>query len=189
MNRAWAALSGPLGLPSDVIKTRINGSGLREQFEVGGISPQDFYRQVMALFADEPLVSQRDFARLWSDIFWVNEPMVVALNRIKAQLPIALLSNTEALHFGYIERHYPEIIAPFEGRVVTSFEARAAKPDATIYRKALDAIGLSDDPGSCIFVDDMPEFVAGAKAVGLRAFTYTNHEVFLAEMREAGLSV
>ena len=189
MKRAWAALSGPLGLPADVIKDRINGTRLRHDFEVGAIAPQDFYRQVMSLFSDEPLLSQREFARLWSDIFWVNQPMVDALKRIKTQVPIALLSNTESFHFGYIERHYPEIIALFEGRVVTSFEAKAAKPGPAIYQRALDVIGLSADPGSCLFVDDMPEFVAGARAVGLRAFAYGNHDVYLADMREAGLDI
>lgn len=44
----------------------------------------------------------------------------------------------------------------------------AAKPAAAAYLCALDALGVA--PGECVFVDDEPECVEGARAVGIRAY-------------------
>jgi HAD superfamily hydrolase (TIGR01509 family) len=52
--------------------------------------------------------------------------------------------------------------------VVLSFEAGVAKPDAGIYRKALDALGA--EPGEAVFVDDQLAYCEGAQAVGIRPF-------------------
>jgi len=51
--------------------------------------------------------------------------------------------------------------------VVLSCEAGCAKPDARIYRQALDQLGVR--AGDAVFVDDQPAFCAGAAAVGITA--------------------
>jgi len=51
--------------------------------------------------------------------------------------------------------------------VVLSCEAGSAKPDARIYRQALDQLGVR--AGDAVFVDDQPAFCAGAAAVGITA--------------------
>ena len=52
--------------------------------------------------------------------------------------------------------------------VVLSFEAGVAKPDAGIYRRALEELGAS--PGKAVFVDDQLVYCQGAEAVGIRPF-------------------
>jgi putative hydrolase of the HAD superfamily len=52
--------------------------------------------------------------------------------------------------------------------VVLSFEVGVAKPDAGIYRNALEALGAS--PEESIFVDDQLVYCEGAAAVGVRPF-------------------
>jgi putative hydrolase of the HAD superfamily len=52
--------------------------------------------------------------------------------------------------------------------VVLSFEVGVAKPDAGIYRKALEALGAS--PEESVFVDDQLVYCEGAEAVGIRPF-------------------
>jgi HAD superfamily hydrolase (TIGR01509 family) len=52
--------------------------------------------------------------------------------------------------------------------VVLSFEVGVAKPDAGIYRKALEALGAS--PEESVFVDDQFVYCEGAEAVGVRPF-------------------
>jgi putative hydrolase of the HAD superfamily len=51
--------------------------------------------------------------------------------------------------------------------VVLSCEAGCAKPDARIYRQALDQLGVR--AGAAVLVDDQPAFCAGAAAVGITA--------------------
>jgi putative hydrolase of the HAD superfamily len=52
--------------------------------------------------------------------------------------------------------------------VVLSFEVRVMKPDAEIYRIALDRIGA--DPATTTFVDDQPAYLEGGAALGMRTF-------------------
>ena len=52
--------------------------------------------------------------------------------------------------------------------IVLSFEVGVAKPDAGIYRTALDALGTR--PEEALFVDDQAAYCAGAEALGIRSF-------------------
>jgi putative hydrolase of the HAD superfamily len=58
--------------------------------------------------------------------------------------------------------------------VVLSFEAGVAKPDAGIYRKALEALGA--EPAEAVFVDDQLAYCEGAQAVGIRPFLVLRHD-------------
>jgi putative hydrolase of the HAD superfamily len=52
--------------------------------------------------------------------------------------------------------------------IVLSFEVGVAKPDAGIYRAALDALGAR--PEEAVFVDDQSAYCEGAEALGIRSF-------------------
>ena len=64
--------------------------------------------------------------------------------------------------------------------VVLSFEAGVAKPDAGIYRKALEALGVS--PDEAVFVDDQLAYCQGAAAAGIRPF------LIMREDRDGGVA-
>ena len=49
--------------------------------------------------------------------------------------------------------------------LVLSCEVGAAKPEPEIYRVAADRLGVA--PEECVFVDDVPSYLAGAKSVGM----------------------
>ena len=54
--------------------------------------------------------------------------------------------------------------------VVSSAEEGIAKPDAEIYRRAAERLGLR--PESCVFVDDYEGNVRAAEALGMRGIVY-----------------
>lgn len=54
--------------------------------------------------------------------------------------------------------------------VLISAELGVEKPDARAYLAALQALKVL--PGECVFVDDRPENVEGARAVGMAAFQH-----------------
>jgi putative hydrolase of the HAD superfamily len=58
--------------------------------------------------------------------------------------------------------------------VVLSFEAGVAKPDAGIYRIALDALGA--EAGEAVFVDDQARYCDGAAELGIGTFIVLRHE-------------
>jgi putative hydrolase of the HAD superfamily len=51
-----------------------------------------------------------------------------------------------------------------------SYELRAAKPEAAIYRHAIEGLGV--ESGEALFLDDRPENVDGARAYGIRAIQF-----------------
>ncbi len=63
--------------------------------------------------------------------------------------------------------------------VVLSFEVGVAKPDAGIYRAALDALGAR--PEEAVFVDDQAWYCEGAEAIGIRSFMIAREDAAPAE--------
>ena len=74
----------------------------------------------------------------------------------------------------------------FEGAIISA-EVGLLKPDPAIYRCLLDTYGLQAD--QCVFFDDMPYNVAGAKAVGLHAFLFTDAATAAADLRSLGVVI
>jgi putative hydrolase of the HAD superfamily len=58
--------------------------------------------------------------------------------------------------------------------VVLSCEAGCAKPDARIYRRALDQLRVT--AGAAVFIDDQPSYCAGAAAAGMTALQIVRGE-------------
>jgi len=59
------------------------------------------------------------------------------------------------------------------------------KPDAAIYRRALDILGSA--PERTLFIDDRPENVAGAVAVGMKAIRFTGEATLREELGRLGV--
>ena len=81
---------------------------------------------------------------------------------------VYLLSNAGE-SFAHYEAQLPAR-ACFDGTVVSCYE-HVVKPDARIYRILLERYGL--EAGECLFVDDTPRNVLGARRVGMRAYHFT----------------
>jgi putative hydrolase of the HAD superfamily len=59
------------------------------------------------------------------------------------------------------------------------------KPEAAIYKRALDILGRP--AGRILFIDDRTENVDGAEAVGLKALRFEGAEGLRRELRELGV--
>jgi putative hydrolase of the HAD superfamily len=68
----------------------------------------------------------------------------------------------------------------FTDAVIISAEVGVEKPDPRIFQLALDA--LDAGPSECVFVDDVPQHVEGARAVGIDAFRHTSTEETIARL-------
>lgn len=87
---------------------------------------------------------------------------------------VYLLSNAGE-SFARYEAQLPAR-ACFDGMVVSCYE-HVVKPDARIYRTLLERFGL--EAGECLFVDDTPRNVLGARRVGMRAYHFAGDVQFL----------
>lgn len=68
--------------------------------------------------------------------------------------------------------------------IVVSGEERLVKPDPAIYRLLLDRNDLA--ASDCLFIDDNPENVAGARSVGMKAHHFTGPEQLRACLTDIG---
>ena len=135
--------------------------------ERGDISVEDFHAALRPhLPAGTPDSDiDRAFCRF---LIGIPEHRLAALRELRKSHKVYLLSNTNPIMWnstirdeftreGLTREDY------FDG-IVTSFEAKALKPDAAIFRYACDKLGIS--PADTLFVDDSQANLDAAAALG-----------------------
>ena len=70
-------------------------------YEKGQISSKEYYNEVVKNLSLENF-SFEEFSEIWNEIFTVNEDVVKIIKEISNKNNIALLSNTNELHFEYL---------------------------------------------------------------------------------------
>ncbi|MBI1352853.1 MAG: HAD-IA family hydrolase [Acidobacteria bacterium] len=181
-DRAYRAASRRTGLSEREVAHLLHDSGLSGPYERGEMTSREFHRRMDSLlglgYAYEP------FRHLWCDMFrpeaLVDEAL---LDELDPQVRIAILSNTNELHWEWIRERYP-VVRRFE-KAVLSYEVGALKPDPAIYAATLEAVGAR--PEECFFTDDKPENVEGARAVGIQAETFVGVEPLREQLAALGL--
>jgi GNAT superfamily N-acetyltransferase len=120
-------------------------------------------------------------------MFRANPEMASLLPRLKAGgYRLVLASNTNALHAEWFERQFARELAAFDARVL-SCEAGARKPEAAFFQACVEAAGVP--PDECVFIDDKEEFVAAARALGIRGFVYAPDGSLAANLVACGVAV
>jgi putative hydrolase of the HAD superfamily len=92
---------------------------------------------------------------------------LILARRLRPVFRTAVLSNADATLRGRLRElgihdHFDTILS--------SAEEGVAKPDAEIYRRAAERVGLP--PEACVFVDDAEVNVRAAEALGMRGILY-----------------
>lgn len=134
-----------------------------------------FLSKVLRLFRSYGLPEDREVARRavqdclagWDRHFVLPEDAQPTLRALHERHAVALVSNFD--HPPYVRSLLERFdLARHFDAVVISGELRIDKPDARIFRRALDAVGCA--PAEALVVGDSPETdIAGAEAVGCRA--------------------
>ena len=151
----------------------------RIEYDAGRISPVEYWRDVARRagthFEDPKIAAliQREI-ELWNQY----DPRVFAwIGQLHASGGrTAILSNLPR-PLGEELRATPGFLEHFD-HVTFSYELGAVKPQAEIYRETIGGLGI--DPRHALFLDDKPENVEGARAVGLRAELFPDWETFVA---------
>lgn len=182
--RAYTRMSDRSGLAHDEIRSRIGATGLVPMLESGRIDAEPFVEQLCAAIGC-PL-SFAEFREIWFSIF-SPEPLIPEslMESLKGRYRLLLLSNTNSIHYEMIERTYPHL-RHFDHHVL-SYKVGAMKPDEAIYREALRH--ADGTPGECFFTDDIPEYVEGARRIGIDAVQFESHGQIVNELRARGVEV
>jgi putative hydrolase of the HAD superfamily len=178
--RLFARLGARAGLTGPEVGQRLTGAGWtaanRGLLDAEGIR-QDVCR---ALGVDLPMA---EFAPLWSSHFTLHAAVLPRVESLVGRVKLGLVSNTNALHVAYVRPLLP-LLQRFDS-VVMSCEVGHVKPEADIFRLALEGVGCA--PGEAAFFDDLQEFVDAADALGLRGRLFTTADAFDAQLKGLGL--
>lgn len=161
------------------IAERVHGHmDLIRFFDTGKIEADDFYRKVVQKLEAE--IGRNAFFQIYSDVFSLDPSVLDLLSVLKDRYKLVLLSNTDVERFGFIKKKFPEIFI-FDGYIL-SYEVGYMKPHPQIYEEALKEAQAR--PEECVFIDDLPENIEGAREIGMNAILYGPHTNLKTELEE-----
>lgn len=109
----------------------------------------------------------------WNEYMPPFDDVYEVVKKVKASgADIYLLSNVPP----YIHKMLGTVPALklFDG-YVASCDVKLLKPEKEIYEHLLAKFGLKAE--ECLFIDDMPENVRGARSAGIKAHHFANHDI------------
>ena len=176
-------LARRIGRDADEIYAAVYGSDLHVEFERGCLTGPEYHRRVMDLFrADVPYA---EFFPMYGDIFTEIPATCDLLRRLHTRYPLYLLSDTNEIHFGYV-KNTVEVVRLFD-QCIVSYEVGAMKPEPRIYQEALRRSGLPAE--ACVFIDDRPGNVDGARRVGMHGIHFTSPQQCAADLTALGVVI
>ncbi len=165
--RATEILAKHSDMNPDAILARVLDGTLEDDYETGRISSAEFLRRVRDLCGIR--CTDEVMASAYSDIFWPNVEVCALIPRLRQRYRLLLGSNTTELHARRFRRQFAEHLRHFE-HLVLSFEIGVRKPQAGFFEHCQRLAGGA--PATCLFIDDLPDNVAGARACGWHGIVY-----------------
>jgi HAD superfamily hydrolase (TIGR01509 family) len=143
------------------------------QYEVGEISTEIFRTGLRKEFhLDKATTAELDSA--WNAILVGLLPgRIELLQTLKQRFRLGLLSNTNALHIAHIADETKELFACFD-TVILSHLVGMRKPSPEIFLHTLTQ--LSTEPHTTLFIDDSPQHIESATALGIHTLWLPHHE-------------
>lgn len=170
--------------PEDIVRLAFTGSGLLNAFDAGTLTPEEFRAEVCRRIGVS--LDSRTFFAIYDDIFRLIPGTLEALKAAGRTCRLVLLSNTDPMRYGFILESFPEVRI-FDACVI-SCQERLMKPDPRIYELALSRAGAA--PAESVFIDDRPENVDAAVALGMKGIVFEEGRTDLrAELTALGLTL
>ncbi|MBN1886860.1 MAG: HAD family phosphatase [Thermoflexales bacterium] len=177
--RARLGWDARLGLPEGSIYKIVFDSDVAIRASLGQASEDDIWRYAATELGldDEQLAEfRRDF---WSGDR-VDGELAEFVHNLRPRCKTAILSNAwSGARQVFTEKYgLDQLVA----EMIISAEEGLAKPDARIYRLAVERLGVR--PEEAVFVDDVEANVEGARAVGMRGVRFETTAQTIAQVRE-----
>jgi putative hydrolase of the HAD superfamily len=137
--------------------------------EKGRMSGRTFFRRYVKSLG--LAWTYEEWIEAWMDIYTPNQAGQRLLRDLKQRgCPVHVLSNLAEYNTVAIEEEFPGLL-DLSDRRFFSYELGLRKPDLQIFKMV--ARTLNTHPSQCLFFDDMPENVDGAKAAGMQAMCFS----------------
>ena len=181
--RVLAAICADASVTRDELVEMLEEPGAYRDMERGAVSFYEFYEFLCDHAGYRGSI--REFHRVWSDFFDGTMPGIEdLLDRIRERYRVAFLSNSNEIHAELIPRQFAGLFHK-DDPFVFSHRIKCAKPDPDVFHLALEMIGASSE--QTIFIDDLLANVLAARALGMRAFQFTEARTLTTELEAEGL--
>ncbi|MFA6217433.1 MAG: HAD family phosphatase [Candidatus Omnitrophota bacterium] len=185
--RAVSRISAFTDKNPEQISSLVFGSvKLLKFFEEGRVRPHEFFLKIKKTLRLS--LSYKAFKPIWNEIFFLTEDNVSTAQiaaRLRQDYKVAVLTNTNILHFEYIKKQF-EIFDIFP-HIVTSFETGLTKPHPQIYAQTMSVLGVI--PSEAFYLDDRADLVAKARTLGIRAFVYQGTAQLIKDLAVCGITI
>jgi HAD superfamily hydrolase (TIGR01509 family) len=153
-----------------------------QAFEKGELSEDDFLSHFCSeIGLDEPAIQFRHRLLRWHLRLYPGA--CAAVERLRDVYDIALLSNTNAIHWNMV-RNQDNFQALFD-RLFLSFETGLTKPGREAFEHVL--ANVAQEPGDIRFLDDSEKNIAAARAMGIGATRVDGRAGLQSMLRAAGV--
>ena len=160
-------IAGRSAQPPKNLDVFLSSSSALIQLETGLINRLQFFNQVQNTTGF--LGDIGEFGGMFADIFTEISPMIELHAELRRRgLKTYIFSNTNDLAIEHIRRNFP-FFQNFDGYIF-SYEVKAMKPDAPIYRALEQMAGKRGD--EIIYIDDRAENVSGGAVRGWRTILH-----------------
>jgi putative hydrolase of the HAD superfamily len=171
-----AELGKSLGLDYVGIDRAVFGSE-SVQASLGVISEEQHWQNVVRTLK----LPESEIPR-FSEAFFAGDridyALVDFLRSLRPTIKVGLISNAwSGLRAWIISKKFDDV---FDEMVISS-EIGVAKPNARIYRQALDKLNVR--PEESVFVDDMPANIEAAQALGMRGVAFKTSGQAIADVK------
>jgi putative hydrolase of the HAD superfamily len=169
--------SADLGLGRAELEARL------EPLFLAGATGRTDLREIERQIGEALGLDERAASRLMDDLWaeylgTLNLELAAYFRRLRPRYRTAILSNS---FVGAREREHALYgFADMCDLVIYSHEEGLLTPDSRFYLIACARLGLP--PESCVFLDDVPACVAGARAVGMHGITFIDNAQAIAEL-------
>ncbi|MFM9057533.1 MAG: HAD family hydrolase [Planctomycetaceae bacterium] len=185
-DRSFRQMAEVCGAAPTAVERVVMGDGLQADLEAGRIDWPGFHAEFSRRTGttSDPAA----LARAASDMFTLKADMIPVLAGLeRINVPFGILSNTCGPHWDHLRAGGWACLTGAVSQIVLSHEVGASKPDRRIFAAAAAAAGVA--PERIFFTDDLPEHVAGARAVGWDAELFTTAGSLIAALHDRGLNL
>jgi putative hydrolase of the HAD superfamily len=109
----------------------------------------------------------------------LDQELIAYIRALRSRFKTALLSNATVRLVSTLRDEWH--IEDCFDVIVISAQVGLMKPDPAIFRLTLERLNVT--PRQAVFIDDMPENVSAAMALGLHAIRFTSRQALLEEIQ------
>lgn len=147
----------------------------------GKIDSGEFYRRSLEKLSVP--FSYEEFADAWCDLFQPMPGMEMLFKILAKRYKMGLLSDTDPLHWAALLKMFPWL--KMVEKPTLSYEVGVTKPHPEMYVAAAYNCGSVKE--RCLFIDDVPANVDGARFYGMLAIPFRDPKRLLKNLQVLNL--